>query len=206
MIDSLNGILLEKGQDHVVVECHGVGYLVHVTSTTLTRLGASGPCRLHIHYAVTVDVRSGSSEHRLYGFLHPDERRLFRQLIDVQGVSTTLGLAILGARGAEEVHLAILAGDEGFFKAVKGIGPKLAQRIVGELRGRLAQGPLPTEGTLSAGGGSPGNTLRAEALSALVSLGLDRVKAERSLQAVLREHTGEPPGLEELIKLTLRNL
>lgn len=204
MIDSLNGSVLERGTDHVVLECHGVGYLVHVASGTLARLPKDGAVRLHTHYAVTVDVRSGSSEHKLFGFLHADERRLFRQLIDVQGVSASLGMAILGGRSAAEVHRAILVGDEGAFKAVKGIGPKLAQRIVAELQGRLAQGPTPVGGAVP--GGMVGNTLRAEALSALASLGLDRVKAERALQAVMEEHSAEPPGLEELIKLTLKNL
>ncbi len=206
MIDSLNGIVLDKGVDHLVVDCHGVGYLVHVSSSTLAQLPATGGCRFHIHYTVTIDVRSGSSEHRLYGFLHVDERRIFRQLIDVQGVSATLGMAILGARSAEEVYRGILVGDEGMFRSVKGIGPKLAQRIVSELQGKLAQGGLPSSATVGGALAPKGNTLRTEALSALVSLGLDRAKAERSLQAVLQEHSAEPPGLEELIKLTLRNL
>jgi Holliday junction DNA helicase RuvA len=204
MIDSLNGSVLDKGPDHVVVDCHGVGYLVHVSASTLGRLPETGGCRFHIHYSVSVDVRSGSSEHKLYGFLHPDERRLFRQLIEVQGVSATLGMAILGARSAEEVHRGILLGDEGLFKSVKGIGPKLAQRIVGELQGKLATAAMPSTGQKASA--QPGNTVRSEALSALVSLGLDRVKAERSLQAVLQEHSSEPPGLEELIKLTLKKL
>jgi Holliday junction DNA helicase RuvA len=206
MIDSLNGILLEKGQDHAVLECHGVGYLVQLSASTLGRIPDSGPCRFHIHYSVSVDVRSGSSDHRLFGFLNADERRLFRSLIEVQGVSATLGMAILGARTAEEVHRGILLGDEGMFKSVKGIGPKLAQRIVVELQGKLAQGAMPVSAGGMAGAVPVGNTLRAEALSALVSLGLDRVKAERSLQAVLQEHPADPPQLEELIKLTLKNL
>ena len=207
MIDSLNGELLERAADHAVIECHGVGYLVHLPASAIEHLPApGGRCRVHVHYAVSVDVRSGASEHRLYGFLHPDERHLFRRLIDVQGVSATLGMAILGARSAQDVHTAILVGDEGFFKGVKGIGPKLAQRIVAELQGRLAQHALlavPGGTALQAG---RGNTLKAEALSALISLGLDRVKAERSLQAVLQERSEEPPPLEELIKLTLKNL
>ncbi len=202
MIDSLNGELLEKAPDHVVVECHGVGYMVQVPANVYARLPETGRCRLHVHYTVTVDVRSGSSEHRLFGFLSTDERQLFRRLIEVQGVSATLGIAILGARTAQDVHTAILTGDEGFFKGVKGIGPKLAQRIVGELQGKLAQHPMPGTGPSSL----PGNTLKAEALSALISLGLDRQKAERSLQAVLQERSGEPPLLEELIKLSLKNL
>lgn len=202
MIDSLNGELLEKAPDHVVLECQGVGYYVQIAASAFARLPEAGRCRLQVHYAVTVDVRSGSSEHRLFGFLTTDERQLFRRLIEVQGVSATLGMAILGVLSAQEVHTAILTGDVNVFKAVKGIGPKLAQRIITELQGRLAEQALPASRPLPAGG----NTLKAEALSALVSLGLDRLKAERSLQAVLQDRSGEPPPLEELIKLTLKNL
>lgn len=202
MIDSLNGDVLEKGQDHVVLDCHGVGYLVQLPSSVLGRLDPKGKCRLFVHYAVTVDVRSGSSDHRLFGFLDRDDRQLFRRLIEVQGVSATIGMAIMGARPAQEVHAAILTGDAQALQRVKGIGPKLAQRIVAELQGKLAATAMPASVTPSAGG----NTLRTEALSALVSLGLDRVKAERALHAVLKEKEGEEPALEELIRSTLKNL
>jgi Holliday junction DNA helicase RuvA len=203
MIDSLNGELLSRGADHVVLDCHGVGYLVHVPGAVLAQVSSSGRCRLLIHYAVSVDVRSGASEHRLFGFRAGDERDLFRRLIEVQGVSATLALAIMGARTADEVRGAIILGDESMLKGIKGIGPKLAQRVIGELQGKLgaASASAPAGIPMSAG-----NTLRSEALSALVSLGLDRGKAERALQGVLNERGSEPPPLEELIKLTLKNL
>jgi len=201
MIDSLNGELLERGADHVVIECNGVGYLVHVPASMIDRLPQSGRCRLHIHYAVSVDVRSGASEHRLFGFIDAGERQLFRKLIDVQGVSATIGVAILGARSAQEVYSAIIGGDEAMLRGIKGIGPKLAQRIISELQGKLVPGAMPALTGVVGGG----NTLRSEALSALVSLGLDRMKAERALQAVMNERSEQPP-LEELIKLSLKNL
>lgn len=203
MIDSLRGEIAEKAPGHAVVDCHGVGYLVHITASTCEDLPGRGPCKLFIHYAVSVDVRSGQSEHKLFGFINTEERHMFRQLIGVQGVSATLGLAILGARRADELRVAILNGEEGMLKSVKGIGPKLAQRIVGELRGKLSDEPV--ERVLAVAGGG-GNTLRAEALSALVSLGLDRAKAERALQKVLAGHEGDPPPLEELIRTALKNL
>lgn len=203
MIDSLRGELLEKAPGHCVVDCHGVGYLVHVPLNVYAGLPDRGAVKLHVHYAVSVDVRSGQSEHRLFGFLSAEERQLFRQLIDVQGVSSTIGIAIMGARGADDLRVAILNGDESLLKSIKGIGPKLAQRIVSELRGKLAAEPVERTLALAAGGG---NSLRAEALSALVSLGLDRAKAERALQNVLNERKAGPPPLEELIRLTLKNL
>lgn len=203
MIESLRGELAEKAPGHAVVDCHGVGYLVHITANTYGDLPERGACKLYIHYAVSVDVRSGLSEHKLFGFINTEERHLFRQLINVQGVSTTIGLSILGGKRAEDLMVAILNGDESVLKSVKGIGPKLAQRIVGELRGKLSNEPI--ERVLASAGGG-GNTLRAEALSALVSLGLDRAKAERSLQRVLSERAEDVPPLEELIRLSLKNL
>jgi len=202
MIDSLNGDVLDITQDYVTVDCHGVGYLVHAPATTLAQLPRQGKVRLHVHYSVTVDVRSGSSDHRLFGFLHRDDRQLFRRLIEVQGVSATIGMGIMGVRTAQEIHTAILTGDESMLKGVKGIGPKLAQRIIAELQGKLAGVPLPTGGVAM----SPGNTLKTEALSALISLGLDRMKAERALNTVLQDRSGDAPTVEELIKLTLKNL
>ncbi len=202
MIDSLRGDLAEKAPGHAVVDCHGVGYLVHITANTYGDLPERGACKLYIHYAVSVDVRSGQSEHKLFGFVNTEERHLFRQLISVQGVSTTIGLAILGSKRADDLRVAIMNGDESALKSVKGIGPKLAQRIVTELRSKLTNEPI--ERVLAAAGGG-GNTLRAEALSALVSLGLDRAKAERSLQRVMSEHE-DTPALEELIRLSLKNL
>ena len=114
MIESLSGTLLEKSPGHAVVECHGVGYWVQVPLSVHEQLPAlERPVRLHVHYAVTVDVRSGQSEHRLFGFTHAHDRTLFRQLITVQGVSATLGMAILGARRADDLRSAIAGGDSG---------------------------------------------------------------------------------------------
>lgn len=202
MIDSLKGELLEKAQDHVVLDCNGIGYLVHVPASTLAALETGVKLRLHVHYSVSVDVRSGSSEHRLFGFAQRDERQLFRRLIDVQGVSATIGMTILGGLSASDVHTAILTGNEAAFKHIKGIGPKLAQRIIQDLQGKLANVALPSGGVVR----SPGNTLKAEALSALISLGLDRMKAERALHTVLQETKGDTPTVEQLIKLSLKNI
>jgi len=202
MIESLRGEIVERNPAHVVMECNGVGYLVFITADTYGNLPLTGGCKLFIHYTVSVDVRSGLSEHKLFGFMQPEERHLFRQLINVQGVSSMIGLAILGARRASDLRTAIMIGDESTLKAVKGIGPKLAQRIVQELRGKLVTDPI--EQLVGSGPGT-GNTLRAEALSALISLGLDRAKAERSLQRVLADRESDPPELEELIRLTLKN-
>lgn len=202
MIDSLRGEIVERTTDHAVVECGGVGYLVQITPDTLGRLPAKGVCRLYVHYTVSVDVRSGQSEHRLYGFLHTEERSLFRQLITVQGVSATIGLSLCGAMRLDDLHTAIITGNASALRTVKGIGPKLAARIIQELSEKLAASPI----ELHSGTATPGgNTAKAEALSALISLGLDRAKAEIALSKVIKAHKDDPPGVEELIKLALKN-
>ncbi len=202
MIDSLRGEITERSPTHAVVECGGVGYLVYITPETSARLPEKGQARLFIHYTISVDVRSGQSEHKLFGFSDTAERHLFRQVTTVQGVSSTLGLAIMGARSASDLRTAILVGDENVLRTVKGIGPKLAQRIVQELQGKLAADPIEARILGTAG---TGNTAKAEALSALVSLGVDRTKAERGLNKVMNEHKNDPPGVEELIRLVLKN-
>ena len=82
MIDSLNGELLERGIDHAVIDCHGVGYLVHLPATVMRHRPTRGNCRVGIHYSVRGDGRAGQSEHRLFGFRKADERQLFRKLIE----------------------------------------------------------------------------------------------------------------------------
>ncbi|MEO8068883.1 MAG: Holliday junction branch migration protein RuvA [Flavobacteriales bacterium] len=201
MIDSLKGDLLEKGEGHAVVDCNGVGYLLHISSGTLAALPSKGPVRLLVHYSVSVDVRSGQSEHKLFGFTSADERHFFRQLIEVQGVSANIGMAIMGAQPVERLRSAVLNGDEGALRSVKGIGPKLAQRVVAELRSKLLKEPITVPLAHSGGG----NSLRTEALQALVSLGLDRAKAERSLTHVLEENKGDTPELADVIRRALKN-
>jgi holliday junction DNA helicase RuvA len=203
MIEILTGEVLRKGVDHVVVDCRGVGYLATISQYTAYALPSTGACRLLVHYAVLVDVRSGQSEHRLYGFASEEERGLFRRLVEVQGVSATVAMAILSARKAEDVRMAILTGDETLLRSIKGIGPKLAQRIIGELSGRLLKdAPMPALAEAAVGG----NTLRHEALAALVSLGLDRGKAERAVHGILSTQKNGPPELEELIRMALKNM
>lgn len=201
MIDSLRGEVLSSGDGTAVVECHGVGYLLQVSAATLAALPTKGPVGLLVHYSVSVDVRSGQSEHKLFGFTTAEERQFFRQLIEVQGVSATIGMAILGAAPVDRLRSAILNGDESVLRSVKGIGPKLAQRVVSELRGKLLKEPILAPIT----SGGMGNSLRGEALQALVSLGLDRAKAERSLTNVLQEHKDNTPELADVIRLALKN-
>jgi Holliday junction DNA helicase RuvA len=203
MITSLRGELIAKNPTYAEIECHGVGYGVHISLTTYGELPEKGPCRLLVDYLVSVDVRSGASDHRLFGFTTDQERELFRKLVQVQGVSSTIAMSMLGALRPSELSSSIIGGDISALKGIKGIGPKLAQRIITELASKLTGQDL-TAGDSIIQGSS--NTLKAEALSALISLGMDRTKAERALQGVLNERKGEEVGLEDLIRTTLKNL
>ena len=199
MITSLSGELIERTNTYAVIECCGVGYLVNISQKTYSGLPEKGPCTLLTHFTVSVDVRSGASEHKLFGFSHKEERTVFRKLISVSGVSSTLGMLILSSMDAAQLQRAVMEGDTKRISTVKGIGPKLAERIIVELRGKLD--PL----ELSTGVGGSGNTVKGEALSAMSSLGVDRIKAERVLQEILK-NKGESITLEELIKAALKEL
>ena len=203
MITSLKGELIMKSPAYAEIDCNGVGYGVSISLNTYGELPSKGTCRLLVDYLVSVDVRSGASEHKLFGFATQEERALFRKLIGVQGVSSTIAMSMLGSLKPEDLISSICAGDLSALKGIKGIGPKLAQRIIGELAKPLLD--MDGGGTKAVNNGSH-NTLRSEALSALISLGMDRTKAERALQGVLNDRKGEEVELEDLIRTTLKNL
>jgi len=157
-------------------------------------------CKLHTHYAVSVDVRSGASSHNLYGFAKEDERLIFRALIKVSGVSSNMANVILSTIGPHELQNAVANSDINLIKSVKGVGPKLAQRILLELKGKLDLNE-------NFGNKIPqlGNTIKNEAFSALCSLGFDKTKVDNVLKKVI-EKTNQDSTVEELIKESLKVL
>lgn len=198
MIAQLSGKLIEKHPSYVIIECGGVGYEVQVSLHTFEEIKDAESCRLLIHYAVSVDVRSGASQHMLVGFMSNHERDVFRALINISGVSANIARTILSFLSPKELHEAVESGDIARIKSVKGIGPKLAQRIVTELRDKNL-----TEGVKFDNFATPHNTVKGEALVALCSLGLDRGKAEKAIEKV-RAEKGRDLPVEELIKHALR--
>ena len=132
MIDSLRGTLLEKTPEHVVVECAGVGYLAMTCASTTGALPAVGEeCRIYTEMRVTENDVS------LYGFSSRRQRESFRLLTGVSGVGPKVGLAILGVLTPDRIALAIAGEDHKAFTAAPGVGPKLAQRIVLELKDKM---------------------------------------------------------------------
>lgn len=199
MIGKLKGRIEETGADHLVVDVGGVGYLVQASSRTLSRAGGVGEAVvLFIETVVREDAI------RLFGFLSAEEREWFRLLQTVQGVGAKVALALLSALAPGELSQAIILQDKAAVARTPGIGPKLAQRIVTELKDKagVLTAPLPVaEGIIVR---AP-QGVAAEAASALVNLGYSMSDAAGAVASSIAE-LGETTRLDALIRAALRQL
>jgi Holliday junction DNA helicase RuvA len=198
MIARLEGRLVETGADWAIVDVGGVGYLVHCSARTLSALGPVGEsCTVH------TDLQVSENDMRLLGFAESDERDWFRLLTGVQGVGSKVALAILSALAPGELRDACAHGDAAQVARANGVGPKLAGRIVNELKDKA--GALPGGGVagVSVGGVAPAGSASADAVSALENLGF---KPAVATQAVARAQAelGEDAGEGELIRVALK--
>ena len=200
MIDFIEGQLVDKDPGHATIACNGLGYLVNISLNTYSDLEVDKVCKLLTHYHVSVDVRSGASNHTLFGFSSSTERKLFKELITVSGVSSNLAMVVLSAMNSSELQSSIIQGNIAAFKSIKGIGPKLAQRLVMDLQGKFQK-----MGNVLKIPASQSNTIENEALSALCSLGFDKNKAELTIQNVVKDSEVDLK-VEELIKESLKAL
>jgi Holliday junction DNA helicase RuvA len=206
MIARLTGTLDSVGSDGVVIDVGGVGYLAFCSARTIGRLPApGGAVRLFVETHVRED------HIHLYGFADAAERDWFRVLVTVQGVGARLALAILSAVAPEALLLAIVAQDKAVLAQADGVGPRLAARIVNELRDKVGGLALaPTSPALAAGdvvaaAGDRGNGAVADAVSALVNLGYRRAEAFGAVAAASRR-LGEAAALDALIRSGLQEL
>lgn len=189
MIAAVSGEVLARRPDHVVVDAAGVGYQLAVSTETLRAVPAVGKrVSLHAHLIARDDSLA------LYGFATEEERELFRSLISVSGVGPKVGLAALSGGTVPELLRAIASGDGKRFQAVPGIGKRTAERIIVELRERVADRleQEVVEGASAAAGP------RAEARDGLVGLGYSPQEVERLLDAA------EGESAEELVASALR--
>ncbi len=192
-----------QGENWAVVDAGGVGYLLFCAAKTLAALPPIGEI---VELAVETHVREDHIH--LYGFTSTADRQVFRTLTTVQGVGAKVGLAILSALSGTEVAQAIAAGDRTAFTRASGVGPKLAARLVTELKDKLgalafsAPGPIPStqQGSKAAGG-----RVREDAVSALVNLGYGRMEAFGAVARVVQT-AGEAATLKDVIKTSLREL
>jgi Holliday junction DNA helicase RuvA len=192
VIASVRGEVLVRRPDHVVIESAGVGYRLSVSAETLKAVPARGKqAALHAHLVARDDSLA------LYGFASEEERDLFLHLTSVSGIGPKVAIAILSAGAPRELLRAIATGDSKRFQAVSGVGKRTAERLIVELREKIADEI--TEG-IPAAAGAEGSDPRSLARDGLVGLGYTIAEAER----LLAEVDGETP--EELIAAALRRV
>ena len=194
MIAHLKGILTATGADHAVIDVGGVGYLAGCSSRTLSALPPVGEAAmLHTEMLVAEDFI------RLVGFAHAEERDWFRLLTGVQGVGARVALAILGTLDPADLTRAIAAQDKAMIGRANGVGPKLAERIVRELKdkagGVMLGGATPTAAPAIGAGN--------DAVSALLNLGFRPAEASGAVAAA-QEELGADASLDALVRLALR--
>ncbi|HEX3944473.1 MAG TPA: Holliday junction branch migration protein RuvA [Rhizomicrobium sp.] len=197
MIGKLAGIVDSVAEDHAILDVGGVGYLVHCPSSTLARLTAGSSAALMIETRVSEDAI------RLYGFFALEEREWFRLLQSVQNVGARVALSVLSALSSRELERAVALGDKAAVGRAQGVGPKLATRIVTELkdkapammlRGHAAEGVAP----IMAPRGP-----EADAVAALVKLGYSQTQAAEAVARAARD-VGEGAPVDALIRESLR--
>ena len=194
MITYLRGNITQKTPTYIVVETAGVGYLVHISLHTYSQIEKKDEVKILTHLNIKED------SHTLYGFAEDTERSLFRHLISVSGVGPTTAQIMLSSLNPEELRAAIIGEQEQVFRAVKGIGPKMAKRIILDLKDKL----IKDSGDLPLTFPSQNNTIREEALSALVALGFQKIAVQKALNHLLKDQAIQ--NVEQLIKLALREL
>jgi len=196
MIAKLTGTLDDTGPDWAVIDVHGVGYLVHCSAKTLDALGLAGD-KVTLH----TDLQVSENDMRLIGFASSAERAWFRLLTAVQGVGSKVALAILSALSADELQRACAGGDAAMVARAQGVGPKLAGRIVNELREKA--GGLAGAGSVLGAAPPPAGSASADAVSALQNLGFKPAIASAAV-AHAEGELGEGASLDDLVRLALR--
>lgn len=193
MIAYLSGNFNKKTPSYVYVDVNGVGYEVQISLNTYSQIQNLEKGMLYTHLLVREDA------HILFGFFDETEKEMFQMLIAVSGVGASTARVMLSYMKPEELARAIVHGNSKLLESVKGIGKKTAERIVLELRDKLGKQNLgPNISPIQS------NSLQADALNALIALGINRQAAENTLQKVLLQFPAL--SVEELIKKALQNL
>ncbi|GGI22793.1 Holliday junction branch migration protein RuvA [Pedobacter mendelii] len=190
----IDGKLTFKNPAYVVVEAGGIGYHINISLNTYSGLADAERCKLYTWLHVKEDA------HTLYGFVDEGERRLFLHLISVSGIGPNTGRMILSSITPVEIQTAIVQADYPLIQRIKGLGAKTAQRLVLELQDKLKK-----EGVDSLISMPQHNTVKDEALSALVMLGFAKQTAEKTIDQILKVTEGTL-SVEQLIKQALKNL
>jgi Holliday junction DNA helicase RuvA len=193
MIAHIQGRLVEKTPTDVVIDCHGVGYQIHISLHTFSQIPDAENIKLYTYLQIKEDA------HNLYGFAEKKERELFKLLLSVSGVGAGTARTMLSSLSPEQIIQAIASNDVGTIQSIKGIGAKTAQRVILDLKDKILKLYQIEEVS-----GSSYNTNKEEALSALEVLGYVRKNAEKILEKIIANTPNA--SVEDLIKQALKLL
>lgn len=198
MIASIKGTLVLKSPTEVIIETQGVGYSVNIPLSTFAVLGNVGSTVTLLTYLhVREDVL------QLFGFASDEERNIFKLLISVSGIGPRMGQTILSGITVPDLKHHIVSGNLGALTTIPGVGKKLAERLIFELRDKI--GKVELSGAIPPSSSNEQSQIRSEALLALTSLGYSRPLAEKALLAALKDANGKDASVEQLIKASLRH-
>ena len=203
MIAKLTGVLDSTGEDWVVIDTNGVGYLIFCSTRTLINFPSRGEI-----VSLIIETHIREDHIHLYGFLDQAERDWFRLLTSVQGVGAKVGLGILSVLSPAELSDAILSEDKGMITRAPGVGPKLATRLLSELKdktGGLPGSAFPSATASAVSGKGAGSAAFEDAVSALVNLGYQRSAAFSAVSSAINTSSEAAP-VEDLIRAGLREL
>ncbi len=193
MITHIQGKLTEKNPTNVVIDCNGVGYILHISLHTYSQIPNQENLKLYTHLQVKED------SHTLYGFSSLAEREIFRLLISVSGIGASIARTMLSSLTPVQVREGIATGDVALIQSIKGIGAKTAQRVIIDLKDKVLKIYDIDEVSVS-----KDNTSKDEALSALEVLGFAKKQAERVVDKIM---IAQPDAdVETIIKKALKNL
>ena len=193
MITHIQGKLTEKNPTHVVIDCNGVGYMLNISLHTYSQIPDNEQLKLFTHLQVKED------SHTLYGFSSLAEREIFRLLISVSGIGSSIARTMLSSLTPKQIREGIATGDVVLIQSIKGIGAKTAQRVILDLKDKILKIYDIDEVSVSGG-----NTNKDEALSALEVLGFVKKQAERVVDKIMV--TQPDADVETIIKQALKNL
>lgn len=191
MIAHLNGRLVEKTPTNIVVECGGVGYFVKISLNTFSKIGNEEQIKIFTQLQVREDA------HTLYGFHTLKEREMFNHLISVSGIGANTAILMLSALTPDEIAAGIVGEDVNLIQSIKGIGAKTAQRVIIDLKDKVGKSDFETENIFVVN-----NTNQNDALTALLSLGFDKKRAQKAINKVMTDDQ----SVEEMIKQALKVL
>lgn len=193
MFEYIKGVVTSLKPSCIILEANSVGYFINISLNTYTQLHGKESIKLFIHQVIREDA------HQLYGFYTEAERELFRMLISVSGIGSNTAIMMFSSQSPEEIRNAIMTENISLLKSIKGIGIKTAQRVIIDLKDKIGKSPASEQIVASAD-----NTMRNEALSALIMLGFAKKPAEKELDKILTANPKQ--SVESVIKQALKSL